>query len=91
MSGIGGSGRPLAAQNILRSLRPPLSFATLSRLPFAVPNEYHRFPTSDGVNVSAPPPPGALDLFSLLGSAYSVWTADKKPYVGGWHQKAAGR
>lgn len=44
MSGV-GSGRPPAAQKILQSLRPPLSFATPSRPPFATPDEYHRFPT----------------------------------------------
>ncbi|KAL6619465.1 hypothetical protein ACP70R_034604 [Stipagrostis hirtigluma subsp. patula] len=41
----GGSGRPPAAQKILQSLRPPLSFAAPSRPPFAAPDDYHRFPT----------------------------------------------
>ncbi|AQK71574.1 Transcription factor E2FA [Zea mays] len=64
MSGV-GSGRPPAAQKILQSLRPPLSFATPSRSPFAAPDDYHRFPTpaaatapaatSGGVGAGAPP------------------------------------
>ncbi|XP_002453944.2 transcription factor E2FA [Sorghum bicolor] len=65
MSGL-GSGRPQAAQKILQSLRPPLSFASPSRPPFAAPDEYHRFPTpaaatgpgatSGGVGVGGDPP-----------------------------------
>ncbi|XP_008677112.1 transcription factor E2F3 isoform X1 [Zea mays] len=65
MSGV-GSGRPPAAQKILQSLRPPLSFSTPSRPPFAAPDDYHRFPTpaaatspaatSGGVGAGAAPP-----------------------------------
>ncbi|KAF0923338.1 hypothetical protein E2562_005297 [Oryza meyeriana var. granulata] len=42
---MAGSGRPPAAQKILQSLRPPLSFAASSRSPFVAPNNYHRFPS----------------------------------------------
>ena len=66
MSGVGSSGRPLAAQKILQSLRPPLSFATLSRPPFAAPGECHRFPTSDGVGVGDAPPDDTIEQGLLV-------------------------
>ena len=61
MSGVGGIGRPLAAQKILQSLCPPLSFTTLSRSPFTVPGEYHHFPTSDGVSAGNAPPNDTIE------------------------------
>ena len=66
MSGVGSSGRPLAAQKILQSLRPPLSFATLSRPPFAAPGECHRFPTSDGVSTGDAPPNDTINEEGLV-------------------------
>jgi transcription factor E2F3 len=48
----GGSGRPLAAQKILQSLRPPSAFVAPSRPPFAAPDDYHRFPAAPAAATS---------------------------------------